>query len=91
MSQKLIQNLVEEIAELTGSVCSQDKAISIGLDHFLTYEYSAQYGGYRLINVKVKGGGRFGTILGNGTMPRQKAKVFILMLEACIAGLRYGK
>lgn len=55
----------------------------------LQLEYSAIYGGYRLVNVNPNNGAHYGAFGGNGCEPRLKASEMYNKLHTIIASLEY--
>lgn len=90
-SQKEISLLIKEICDLSG--LKNSKALAIQHKHkaYLAYDYAPIYGGYRLIMVRLEGGGQYGAFGYSSTEPRDKARVFAIKLRGIIAGLNYDK
>lgn len=87
--QQYLESLVQDIAQLTGGAASRDEAKEKGLDKFLYIDYASVYGGYRLINVNVEGGGHSGSVMGSSVEKRVTYANFCYGLTALIAGLKF--
>jgi hypothetical protein len=87
-TQKRIENLIAELAKAAGLTNNKKSAIEKNHEYYLTYENAAVYGGYRLIMVSVKNGSHSGAFGFSSTEPRVKGPVFIVKLEAILAGIK---
>jgi hypothetical protein len=90
-TQKQLNDMVKEICDLSGLKNNRNDAIKSGQDKYLAIDYTACYGGYRLVMIKVEGGGQYGAFNWGSTCPRIKASEFSERLEGLIAGLEYAK
>ena len=82
-----LNNLLEEIAGITGEATTKEKAKENGHERYLFIEYAAGYGGYRLVNVGVNNGAHYGAFGWNGCESRLKYKEMVIKLEGILAGL----
>ena len=86
--KEILQDLVNDIAELTNQATSKEEAINKGLDRFLHIDYASVYGGYRLVSVAVNGGAHHTAFI-KQSYERQPYKTFEQMLRASLNTLRY--
>lgn len=91
ITKKDLQKKLEEIAAITGEATSEQDAISKGKDKYLYLEYASVYGGYRVVNVRLKSGSHSGAFNGNGIEARLKAKDMWSRLTAILTGLELSK
>jgi hypothetical protein len=82
-----LNQLLADIAEITGEATTQEQAKEKGHERYLHIEYAAPYGGYRLVNVGVNNGAHYGAFGGNGCEARLKYKEMVIKLEGILAGL----
>lgn len=82
-----LNQLLNNIAEITGEATSNEHAKEKGHERFLYIEYASIYGGYRLVNVGVNNGAHYGAFGCNGTEARLKYPVMVVKLESILAGL----
>ncbi len=87
---KQLNNLLEDLAQLTDMATSKESAEAKGLDKYLYLEYASVYGGWRLVNVGVNNGGHYGAFGSNATEPRLKAKEMEIKLRGIMAGVNYS-
>jgi hypothetical protein len=86
-----LQQLLNEIAELTEQSTTEDQALKNNHKQYLSLEYNAAYGGWRLNNVHVGSGGHSGAFGGNSTEARLKYKEMVIKLDGIIQGIKYVK
>ena len=86
-SRKILEFLLEAIANKTGQATSKEEAIKKGLDRFLWLDYASCYGGYRLVNVMVFGGGHSDAMGRCSSATRLKASVMETYLRGILTGL----
>lgn len=88
---KNLNQILEQIAELSGLVTSKEAAIKNNQDNYLQLEYASVYGGYRLVNVSVKNGGHSGAFGESASCARLSNKEMTAYLNALLNGLKYDK
>jgi hypothetical protein len=86
---KELNDLVKQLADLTGMSNTREAAIKAGQDKYLLLENAPIYGGWRLVSIGVKNGAHYGAFGGNGCESRLKAYEMAIKLRALIAGLTY--
>lgn len=89
-TQKLLNELLNDLASLTGNATTESGAIDLGKSHYLAIENAPVYGGYRIINVGVSNGAHYGAFGGNSCEGRVSGKVMEVKLRALIAGAEYA-
>lgn len=87
MKSKVLNEVLEEIAQKLNKAISADQAKKMGLDKYLYLEYAAIYGGWRIVNVGINNGAHYGAFDGNGTEPRLKASEMYIKLRGILAGI----
>lgn len=88
-TSKQLNDLVKQLADLTGMSNNREAAIKAGHDRYLALENSSAYGGWRLIAIKTEGGGHSGVFGGSSCESRLKAYEMAIKLRALIAGINY--
>lgn len=63
---------------------SKDNAIHLGHTKYLAVDFASCYGGYRLVNVSVNGGGHSGAFNKSGCEARVSKKQFLMYLGALV-------
>lgn len=94
MSRVTINDLnkaLKFLAEKTGNCVSKEEAIKAGKESYLYIEYAARYGGYRLVNVRVKNGGHFGAFGQTGTEARISAREMQDKIYTLLEGIHNTK
>lgn len=91
MKTSQLESVLTEIAQLSGLATTSEEAEKLGLTHYLHLEYSSAYGGWRLVNVAVKGGGHAGAFGGNGCESRLKTTAMYQKLDGIYQGLKIAK
>lgn len=89
--KKLLNNLLADLASITGQATTEDAAKLLGKSHYLQLEYNSIYGGYRLVNGAVQNGSHSGAFGGNGCEGRLSSKLMELKLRSLIYGVEYSK
>jgi len=83
-----LNQLLSDIAEITGEATSKEQAKEKGHERYLYLEYASAYGGWRLVGVGVNNGAHYGVFGGNGCEARLKYKEMVIKLDGILAGLR---
>lgn len=86
-----LQLLVNKIGEQTNIPTGREQAKREGQPNFLYLEYAKEYGGYRLVKVRVDNGGHSGAFNGTASEPRRPAKEMEAFLYGLLTGLTYSK
>jgi hypothetical protein len=89
-TKQLLNELLSDLAQMTGQATSKEQANKLGRDKYLFMEYASVYGGYRIVNVGVSNGAHYGAFGGSGTEGRLTAKMMEVKLRSLIAGIRYA-
>lgn len=84
---KQVKLLVEQIANIKGYAISKDDALNKGLQSYIEVEYSNAYGGYRVVMVRVEGGGHFGALGESSICPRRSKSKMIAFLQGYLNAL----
>lgn len=87
ITSKQLDALVQEIGNLLGKAVTKEQAVILGHDRYMELEYAAVYGGYRLNNVAVQGGGHSGALGGSSTEARKTGKEMEAYLTGVIRGI----
>jgi hypothetical protein len=90
-TQKQITEELNEIAEKLNLATSKEDAIQKGLTKYLQLEFSGHYGGYRVVNVNVKGGGHSGAFGESACIDRISGKLMLLKLKYILLGINLQK
>lgn len=90
-TSKQLNDLVKQLADLTGMSNNREAAIKAGHDRYLYLENSSAYGGWRLVAVGVANGAHYGAFNGSGCESRLKAYAMAIKLRALIAGITFNK
>ena len=88
---QLLNNLLADLAGMTGQATSKEQALKLDKPHYLNIEYNSSYGGYRLINVNTQSGGHSGAFGDTGCEDRLNAKSMEVKLRSLITGLEYAR
>lgn len=82
-----LNNILSEIAQLTGEATDQASAKAKGHERYLFLDHNAQFGGYRLVNVGVNNGAHYWAFGFSDVSDRLKYSVMLIRLEGILAGL----
>lgn len=91
---KQLNQILELIASELNLATNKKQAIELNLHYYLNLDYNSVYGGYRLINVAVDGGGHFGAFGGSSCDgsscdARRTKKEMESYLEGLYNGVKY--
>jgi len=79
---KEVNILLKEICLKGGFASSKEEALQTGKNKYLQTEYNRTYGGYRLVNVNVVGGGHSGAFGQSSCVARlPKSKMLIYLCD----------
>lgn len=86
---KVLVNVLQQICKLTGDAGCEADARAAGRSSFLSIDYAADYGGYRLDRTDVNDGGSIAYSIGNitDTCDRRNYAEFLSLLRGIHAGL----
>ena len=88
---KNLNKILSEIAMLLNMATDKKTAIKKNLTKYLQLDYNSIYGGYRLVNVNVNGGGHSGAFGKSDCCARLSNKEMTLYLNGLLNGLEIQK
>jgi hypothetical protein len=89
-TDKQVQTIFARLLEVSGLPGNEDEATARGLDRFLAMEYAREFGGYRLIMVKIGSYSHAGAFGGNGSEARLKASEMYTRIKSLIDGIDFA-
>lgn len=88
---ELIEQLLKQIAAHTGDALSREQAIKEGKATFLEIDHHKEYGGYRIVTIKVDGGSAHPALGYNDISSRISAKQMAERLSNILKGIELVK